>query len=78
MGMNLEFDTLFPRIINWACFTPYSNASGAPSISLPLGYDEKNDLPLGMLLSANHGQESKLLDIAYQLEEAKPWRKIEE
>ncbi len=78
MGMNLEYEEVFPRIIKWTCFTPYGNAAGGPSISLPLGYDTKNDLPIGMLFWANHGQENKLLDLSYQIEAAQPWRKIAE
>lgn len=78
MAMDLEFEELFPRIVKWACFSPYGNASGGPSISLPLGHEEEKGLPIGMLLWANHGQENLLLDLAYQLEEAKPWRKINE
>ncbi len=78
MGMDLEYEELFPRIINWTCFTPYGNAAGGPSISLPLGFDDQHQLPIGMLFWANHGQESILLDIAYQVEEAQPWRKITE
>ena len=76
MSMNLEFEALFDRMKKWACFTPYANATGAPSISLPLGHDTQNDLPIGMLLSANHGQERLLLDMAYQLEAAQPWATI--
>lgn len=77
-GMDMDFEELFDRIVNWTCFTPYSNASGGPSISLPLGFDKVNDLPIGMMFWANHGQEKLLLDIAYQLEEALGWRKITE
>ncbi|CAG5079188.1 amidase [Parvicella tangerina] len=77
-GMNLNFEELFDRIINWTCFTPYANASGGPSISLPLGFDQDNGLPIGMLFWANHGQEKLLLELALQLEEAQPWRKITE
>ncbi len=60
----------------WACFTPYSNATGGPSISLPLGHDIENDLPIGMLFWGNHGDEKLLLDLAYQLEEAQPWERM--
>jgi len=76
LGMNLEFEDMFPRMMKWACFSPYSNASGAPSISLPLGFDEKKGLPIGMLFWANHGEEKLLLELALQLEEAQPWKKI--
>ena len=76
LGMNLEFEDMFPRMMKWACFSPYSNASGAPSISLPLGFDEKKGLPIGMLFWANDGEEKLLLELALQLEEAQPWKKI--
>ncbi len=78
MAMDLEFDELFPRIVEWACFSPYGNAAGGPSISLPLGHDEEKDLPIGMLLWANHGREDLLFDLSYQLEQAQPWKKITE
>lgn len=76
LGMNLEFDEMFPRMADWACFSPYANATGAPSISLPLGHDMVNDLPIGMMFGANLGEDALLLDLAFQLEEAQPWRKI--
>ena len=77
LGMNLDFDTMFPRVANWAYTTPYCSASGGPSLSLPLGHDQSKDLPIGMLFSANHGQEKLLFDLAYQIEEAQPWRRID-
>ncbi len=76
LGMNLDFEEMFPRMADWACFSPYANATGAPSISLPLGHDMVNDLPIGMMFGANHGEDALLLDLAFQLEEAQPWRKI--
>ncbi|MEZ5006629.1 MAG: amidase [Chitinophagales bacterium] len=75
-GMNLDFEKLFERMQKWAFTTPYFNANGAPSISLPIGHDEKKDLPIGMMFSARYGQEALLFDLAYQLEEAQPWKKI--
>ncbi len=76
LGMDLEYDVMFPRMADWACFSPYANATGAPSISLPLGHDTVNDLPIGMMFGAGHGEDALLLDLAFQLEEAQPWRKI--
>ncbi len=75
-GMNMDGHQLFDRIKAWTCFTPYSNVNGAPSISLPLQHDKENDLPIGMLFSANHGCEKLLLALSYQLEAANPWKKI--
>ncbi len=76
LSMNLSFEDHFNRMKKWACFTPFTNATGGPSISLPLAHDATLDLPIGMMLWANHGEEALLLDISYQLEAAKPWRKI--
>ena len=76
LSMTLPYETLFERIQNWACFTPYHNATGGPSISIPAQHYAEEDLPMGMLLSANLGQEAMLLDIAYQLEAAQPWKRI--
>ena len=33
-------------------------------------------MPVGMMLSAVRGQEARLLELAYELEEARPWPRI--
>ncbi len=76
IDMAEDFDVVFPRMEKWACITPFCNTTGAPSISLPLLHDKENDLPVGILFSANHGQDALLLELAYQLEEAVGWEKI--
>ena len=76
LGMDLPYETLFPRVEKWVAFTPFCNATGGPSLSLPLGHDPETNLPVGMLFSAALGQEKLLLELAFQLEEAKPWRRI--
>ena len=76
LGMDLPFETLFPRVEQWACFTPYANTTGAPSISLPLGFDEPTNLPVGIMFSANIADERLLLELALQLEQAAPWRAL--
>lgn len=74
--MNLDFETLFERMGDWVCFTPYANTNGSPSISLPIGHDEEKDLPIGMQFAANHGEEKLLFELSYQIEAAQPWRRI--
>lgn len=78
MGINMDFEEMFSRVMDWACFTPYANACGCPAISLPMGHDLEKDLPIGMMVWSNHGLEKDLLDIAFQLEAAQPFRKIYE
>jgi amidase len=76
LGVELDYETIFKRMTDWACYTPYANASGGPAISLPMGQDPSTDLPIGMMFWGNHGEDGLLLELAYQLEEASPWKKI--
>lgn len=77
MGMDLPYDTTFPRVERWVCFTPYANATGAPAISLPLGFDEESHTPVGMMFGARHGDDRLLLELALELERAQPFRRID-
>lgn len=72
-----EFDPLFERLLKYVSFTPLNNAAGSPAISLPMGATE-NGLPIAVHFSARHGDERSLLEIAYALEEARPWRRIQD
>jgi len=73
LGMDLTYDVLFPRVMEWAHFTPVANAAGTPSISLPLAHDADTNLPIGMMVNGSYGQERTLLELALQLEAARPW-----
>ncbi len=55
-------------------FTPLANATGAPSISLPVGLSSSG-LPIGAMLSAALGEDALLLRVAAQWEAATPQRK---
>jgi amidase len=48
------------------------NAIGQPAVSLPVGFDS-NGLPLAVQLCAPSGHEHVLLDVASQIEAARPW-----
>jgi amidase len=71
----VEFEELFSRLMRYVGFTPWANASGGPAISLPAGVTD-NNLPLSVQLFANHGQERTLLEMAYEIEAARPWKSI--
>jgi amidase len=60
------------RLLEWVAWTPMQNATGAPAVSLPLATTEAG-LPQGMMLAAGHGREAMLLELAYELEVARPW-----
>jgi amidase len=56
-------------------FTPYTatfNASGQPSMSVPLHWTA-DGLPIGVLFSSRFGEDSTLFRLAVQLERARPW-----
>ncbi len=71
----LPFDELFSRIQNYVTFTPIQNIAGAPAISLPMATSNEG-LPIGMQFSAQIGDEKTLLELAFAIEEAHPWAKI--
>lgn len=70
-----DFEQVMDRLIDWVGFTPLQNATGDPAISLPLG-ESANGLPVGMMLSTVVGQEARLIELAYELEDARPWARI--
>ncbi|NLT30097.1 MAG: amidase [Propionibacterium sp.] len=53
-------------------FTSLFNMTGQPGISVPFGFDD-NGLPMGIQLVADTGGEGRLLSVAAQIEQAKPW-----
>ena len=75
LSPELPFPELFQRLTEFVNFTPINNANGSPAIALPMG-TATNDLPIGVQFSAAHGDERTLLEIAYELEQANPWRRI--
>jgi len=60
------------RLMGLVGFTPVQNASGQPAMSVPLHWSESG-LPIGSHFAARGGDERTLLELAYQLEEARPW-----
>lgn len=63
----------FLRAAPYGCFTLPFNLSGQPAISVPAGLSDSERLPLGIQLVAAQGREDLLLQVAGQLEEARPW-----
>ncbi|CQR24198.1 amidase [Streptococcus varani] len=58
---------MFEKSLVWTPFTMFSNLTGQPSISLPT-YQTKNDLPIGIQLTAAKGREDLLLVLSEQME----------
>ncbi|WP_019969669.1 amidase [Mycobacterium sp. 141] len=72
-----DYEQIVERLIDWVAFTPLQNATGDPAISLPL-VQTADGMPVGMMFSATLGREARLLELAYELEEARPWRRIQD
>lgn len=71
-----SFDVIMDRLMDWVAFTPLQNATGDPAISLPLA-TTASGLPQGMMFGAGRGQEATLLELAFELEEARPFARID-
>jgi amidase len=72
-----DYQQIIDRLEEWVAFTPLQNVTGEPAISLPLA-ESANGLPVGMMLCATLGEEVRLLELAYELEEARPWARIQD
>ena len=71
-----DYDEIIERLMAWVAFTPLQNATGQPAISLPLATTAAG-LPQGMMFGAGAGHEATLLELAYELEEARPFARIQ-
>jgi amidase len=55
------------RLNAYINFTPVQNITGAPAISLPMGFS-RDGLPIGVQIAAEIGAERKLLKLAFEIE----------
>jgi amidase len=68
----VQFQTLLDRCIDHITYTPLHNALGTPAMSVPLAMSA-GGLPIGAQFAASVGDERTLLELAYELEAARPW-----
>ncbi|GAC70087.1 amidase [Gordonia soli] len=73
----IDFDLVFERLIRYVAFTPANNVSGTPAISLPLAQSSAG-LPVGIHFSADLGCERVLLELAFELEAARGFARIQD
>lgn len=77
LSPEVGYDTLIERLVAHVAFTPLQNVAGVPSISLPGGLDA-GGLPTSTMLTASCGDERTLLELAFEIEEARPFPRIED
>lgn len=71
------YEQILERLTEWVAFTPLQNVTGDPAVSLPLAQSAAG-LPIGMMIGAAAGGEGRLLELAFELEEAQPFRRIQD
>lgn len=67
-----DMRTYAQRFSSYSGFSSLFNATGQPSISLPI-HHSSDGLPIGVMFSARWGADSELLQLARQLETAVNW-----
>jgi amidase len=72
LAPDLPFDANLEAATRYASFTPLANVTGAPAMSVPLHWSAAG-LPIGTHFQAPPGDEATLLQLAAQLEQARPW-----
>ncbi len=66
-----EIDPWIERLTDAARYTMPANETGLPAIALPAGLDA-DGLPIGVQLYGDFGREDVLLQLAAQMERARP------
>lgn len=70
------FDGVFAKLTEYVGFTPVNNVCGGPAISLPTSLGD-DGMPGAVQFSAASGDERTLLSLAYELEEARPFPRVD-
>jgi amidase len=65
-------DQPVPDVIASVSFTAFGNVTGLPAVSLPLHWTD-SEVPVGVQLTGGPWQETVLIALAAQLEQAMPW-----
>jgi amidase len=62
----------FASLAAYTPYTPVFNATGQPSVSVPLHWTDAG-LPIGVMFGGRYGDEATLISLSAQLEAARPW-----
>ena len=73
LANDVPHEELLARVFAWIPYPPIANAAGTPAISLPMGWDDERHVPVGAMFGAATGQDALLLQLAVELEQARPW-----
>ena len=75
IGANTQYsEESLRKLIGSLKFTAAINFAGCPAMSVPLNWNSRAGLPIGTHCVAARGADRTLYELAYELEEARPWR----
>ncbi|KZY86192.1 hypothetical protein A3743_17400 [Oleiphilus sp. HI0072] len=72
LAPDVEFESAIERLKHFVPYCAIHNVSGAPSIALPIGVSQKQ-VPVGVQFFAQFGEDKRLLELAFEIEEAVPF-----
>jgi amidase len=72
MSPDRPFEEVFEPMLRYAAYTIFQNLAHTPAISLPLAQSDDGH-PIGVQFAARIGEERRLLELAFELEQAMPW-----
>lgn len=61
------------KIFSWIPYAPLANLTGQPSMTVPLHWSTKENIPVGTMFTARWQDEATLFQLAAQLEKVQPW-----
>jgi amidase len=61
-----------PEVVGSVAFTAFANVTGLPSLSVPLHWTPEG-VPVGVMLTGGPFDETTLVRLGAQLEQARPW-----
>ncbi len=73
----LDYRTGKGGVFDYSPFTAIFNASGQPSVSLPLHWSG-DGLPVGLHLAMGFGDDERLMSLCAQIDAAAPWRPMQQ
>lgn len=75
LGPDVSPQDHFMKLSELLPFTPIQNIAGTPALSLPMGQSSQG-LPVGVQFAGAMGQERRLLELGFGMEQAHPWPRI--
>jgi amidase/aspartyl-tRNA(Asn)/glutamyl-tRNA(Gln) amidotransferase subunit A len=72
-SMPSRLETGVDEVYGWISFTFPFNSTGQPAISMPNGFNQAG-LPLAIQIVGRPGDESGIISLAAQFENARPWK----